>query len=99
MSLAKRSIGLVDLRNRGTTADDDGLVVSEGRDRGVPALGGHIGTPSPGLGSPVEDVGLDDPILLRVLVAARDQHPAVSELRVSGAEDVVSREVRALERV
>src|SRR4029450_12931126 len=83
VSPAERVIGLVDLRNGRTAANDHRLVVAQSLDCGIPARRCHVRPTAPGrlillCPAPVENVGLHNTVECSVLVPAGHQHSTVS---------------------
>jgi hypothetical protein len=87
----ERSVRPPHLRHVRTAFRDEHLAVREGGDRRVPAPRGHVGSEAPSVGHWIEEMRLDDPVQLLILVAAGDEQRAVCEVGEAGAEDVVSR--------
>ena len=84
-------ICLPHLGDIGTALRDQHLAVRQRRDRRIPAPGGHVRAEAPVVGRGVEQMRLDDPLELRILVSAGDEQRPVEQVGETSAEDVEPR--------
>ena len=85
---AQAARGRADLRHVGAALGDQHLAVAQRGDARIPPAGRHVGAEAPRVRRRVEGVGLDDPVQLCVLVAARQEDRPVRQVREPAAEDV-----------